>query len=70
MIRVTDEPTSDNVKRHYLELREGADVDSALRVYCQHAHFGSYTAAATARRLKMREYGIMDSDIIEIAFRR
>jgi len=67
---MTDEPSSENVKRHYLELRKGADVDSALRIYCQHAHFGSYTAAAAARRLKMREYDIGDSDIIEIVFRR
>ena len=67
---MTDEPSSDNVKRHYLKLREGAEVPPGLRTYCDRSTFSSYPAADARRKEKLAEYDIRDSDIIEIKFRR
>lgn len=67
---MTDGPASLDVKRHYLKIREGAEVDPELRTYCRHAIFHSYGAANTARKNKVAEYELKDLTVIEIAFRR
>lgn len=69
---MTDDPTAPDQSdlRHYLEVRRDADVDPALRIYCRKAYFHNYTAADKARTGKMEEYGIKDSSVIEIKFRR
>ncbi|MBS3051667.1 MAG: hypothetical protein J4400_05975 [Candidatus Aenigmarchaeota archaeon] len=67
---MTDEPTSSDVKRHYLRVREGARVDPQLRAYCGHATFHSYSAADIVRREKLAEYRLKDPTVIEIVFRR
>ena len=63
----SDQP---DVKRHYLEVRDGVDVDLTLRTYCRKTRFHSYVAADRAKTKKLQEYGIEDISFIEVKFRR
>lgn len=70
---MTDDPNlteSHGVERHYLRIRDGAEVPPALKAYCSHATFRSYGAAAKVRDTKAVEYELKDPSVMEIAFRR
>ena len=58
------------IGRHYLKIRDGADVDPELKAYCKRTTFSSYTTADSVRTEKLDEYKISDTTVIEIAFRR
>ena len=67
---MSSDSTQQDVKRHYLRIKEGVDVNPALLLYCQASGYDNYSEANEDKTRLLGQYGLEDTSFIEVKFRR